>query len=162
MDYNAMLQLPEAKHKQRQSVTNWFLHNRPLVRSESACFLDMLSAKDYIAIGAVDRDKVGFEALLELAVQTFPGIARRLSISQAKTGDSHVFVFPPRLLAAIVKGFTAIVFPLWLILPALLLSSVASFTLRAVIYSVFIFWTSFVVITTTNSTKYDLILALVT
>jgi hypothetical protein len=74
-----MLRLPEAQVRQRQSVYNWFTGNKPLVCSESACYLNCLESDDYVVLGANEHDKAGMEALLDLVVKNFPGLANRVS-----------------------------------------------------------------------------------
>ncbi|KAF4943879.1 hypothetical protein FGADI_13095 [Fusarium gaditjirri] len=77
-DYNNMLRLPEAQPGQRQNVENWVLGNKPLVRSESTCFLNMSTDTDYIALGVPDKsDRSALESTLELMLRTFPSIGRR-------------------------------------------------------------------------------------
>lgn len=77
-DFNAMLQLPEPRERQRQSLENWFLGNKPLVRSESKCFQNITVDKDYVALGNVEKDRAGLESLLDFAVKVFPNISRRV------------------------------------------------------------------------------------
>ena len=81
---------------------------------------------------------------------------------QADTRDRNIFVFPPHFLDRIVKVFFAFFIPLWLVVPTMLLYNATSHGSRAIIYAVFTFWTSFIVVSMTNVTKYDLILALIT
>ncbi len=193
-----MLRLPEAQKNQRQSVENWVLGNKPLVRSESTCFLDNAMTKDRVVLGRDQSDQSGLETLLESALRAFPGTSSQVSVPllrnwtegneayssrsarygpdpfpnancnipnssvQSITHDSHIFVLPPGLLSRIVKTFMAFFFPLWLIFPAVLLYGSSSHSGRAIIYAVSTFCTSFIVISTTNTTKYDLILALIT
>ena len=90
-DYNNILQLPEAQTGQLQSVQNWVLGNKPLVRSESLCFIETLSARDHIALGRDKSDRAGLEVLVDLAAKSFPGIARRVShsLQQALSTAEH-------------------------------------------------------------------------
>lgn len=81
---------------------------------------------------------------------------------QAKTRDRNIFVFSPNFLNRIVKVLFAFFIPLWLIFPTILLYNVTSHGGRAIIYAIFTFWTSFIVISMANVTKYDLTLALIT
>ena len=81
---------------------------------------------------------------------------------QANTRDRNIFVFPPHLLGRIVKIFFAIFIPLWLVFPTILLYNATSHGSRTIIYTVFTFWTSFIVISMANVTKYDLTLVLIT
>lgn len=73
-----MLALPQSEPRHRQSVENWINGNKPLVRSESACFLERLNDEDYIALGVDEPDTAGLEALLETSLKAFPKIARHV------------------------------------------------------------------------------------
>jgi arginine deiminase len=76
-----MLQLPEPQRAQRQNVENWVLGNKPLVRSESGCFLNMSNDTDYVALGVAQRsDRSGLETLAELALRTFPSVRRLVCV----------------------------------------------------------------------------------
>jgi hypothetical protein len=75
-----MLALPKAQTKHRQSVENWIDGNKPLVRSESACFLGSLADDDYVALKVDETDWAGLESLLEVALKTFPKIAKQVRI----------------------------------------------------------------------------------
>lgn len=78
-DYYAMLRLPEAHDKQRHSVENWFIGNKPLVRSESSCYMNCTGDKDYVALTTKDTDRAGLDALLDTVVKTFPKVAKHVS-----------------------------------------------------------------------------------
>ena len=83
-------------------------------------------------------------------------------IFQANTRDRNIFVFPPHFLDRIVKMLFAVFIPLWLIFPTILLYNATSHNSRTIIYTIFTFWTSFIVISMANVSKYDLTLALIT
>ena len=74
-----MLRLPEPQARQRESVNNWFAGNKPLVRSESACYQDCLQNVDYVILGTDDSDKAGIEAFVDMVVKNFPDLANRVS-----------------------------------------------------------------------------------
>ena len=76
LEYQSMLALPQAESKNRRSVENWFNGNKPLVRSESGCFMGGLEDEDYVALKAGQTDSAGLEDLLDIAVKAFPRIAR--------------------------------------------------------------------------------------
>jgi hypothetical protein len=81
-DYNSILRLPEAQQTQLQNVENWVLGNKPLVRSESGCFLNMSIDTDYVALGVAERnDRSGLEAVVESILKTFPSVGRLVSLS---------------------------------------------------------------------------------
>ena len=61
-----------------------------------------------------------------------------------------------------MKILFAFFIPLWLVFPTILLYNETSHGSRAIIYAIFTFWTSFIVISMANVTKYDLTLALIT
>ncbi|KAM0798368.1 hypothetical protein BDR22DRAFT_809198 [Usnea florida] len=156
-DCHAMLRLPEAHDTQKQNVENWCVGNKPLVRSESACYVDCTRGQDYVALMPKDTDRAGLETLVDLTMRTCPNVARH-----AKTRDRNIFVFPPNFLNRIVKILFAIFIPLWLVFPTILLYNATSHGSSAIIYAIFTFWTSFIVISMANVTKYDLTLALIT
>lgn len=72
------MRLPEAQRRQRESIENWAVGTKPLVRSESRCFLEADNPGDYVALGADDSDKAGLEHLLDGALRMLPSIARRV------------------------------------------------------------------------------------
>ena len=76
---HAMLRLPEAHKTQRQNVENWCLGNKPLVRSESGCYMNCTSGHEYIAIGAKDTDMAGLETLVDITMKAFPNLAKHVS-----------------------------------------------------------------------------------
>lgn len=61
-----------------------------------------------------------------------------------------------------MKILFAFFIPLWLVFPSILLYNATSHGGRATIYALFTFWTSFIVISMANASKYDLTLALIT
>ena len=73
-----------------------------------------------------------------------------------------MFVFPPSFLDRIVKILFAFFIPLWLVFPSILLYNATSHASRTIIFTIFTFWTSFVVISMANVSKYDLTLTLIT
>ena len=76
---HAMLRLPEAHKAQKQNVENWYMGNKPLVRSESACYMDCTRGHDYIALTAKDTDRAGLETLVDIMMKAFPNVARHVS-----------------------------------------------------------------------------------
>ncbi|KAF5012412.1 hypothetical protein FDECE_1541 [Fusarium decemcellulare] len=162
-DYNSMLRLPEAQCGQRQNVENWVLGNRPLVRSESACFLNMSIETDYVALGVAEKsDRSGLETMLELVLRTFPSLRRLFSTSELKTRDPNIFLFSPYFLDRATKVFVAIFVPLWLVFPTILIRTSAAALPRSILFAVFTFWTSILLAAAVNTTKYNFLLALIT
>jgi len=80
IEYHSMLALPQAQRGHRRSVENWFNGNKPLVRSESSCFLGSLEDEDYVALRADESESAGLEALLEITLKAFPSVARLVSL----------------------------------------------------------------------------------
>jgi hypothetical protein len=78
-DYYAMLRLPEAHETQKHSVENWYIGNKPLVRSESSCYMNCTDNKDYIALTTNDTDRAGLDTLLDKVVKMFPNVAKHVS-----------------------------------------------------------------------------------
>ena len=78
-DFSAVLRLAEAQRTQKQNVENWFLGNKPLVRSESACYMDCARDDDYIALLSKETDTSGLETLVDRTMKAFPNVARRVS-----------------------------------------------------------------------------------
>ena len=76
---HGMLRLPEAHKTQKQNVENWCVGNKPLVRSESACYVDCTRGRDYIAVAAKDTDRAGLETLVDATMKAFPNVARHVS-----------------------------------------------------------------------------------
>ncbi len=74
-----MLRLPEAHKTQKQNVKNWYLGNKPLVRSESGCYMNCTRGHDYIALTAKDADRAGLETLVDILMKAFPSVARHVS-----------------------------------------------------------------------------------
>jgi len=77
-----MLALPQAQTKHRQSLDNWVNGNKPLVRSESTCFVGSLEDEDYVALRPDEPDTAGLEALLEMSLKAFPKLSKNVSHSQ--------------------------------------------------------------------------------
>ena len=76
---HAMLRLPEAHKMQKQNVENWYLGNKPLVRSESGCYMNCNRGHDYIALTAKETDRAGLETLVDITMKAFPRVARHVS-----------------------------------------------------------------------------------
>ncbi|RBR26062.1 uncharacterized protein FIESC28_01090 [Fusarium coffeatum] len=162
-DYNNMLRLPEAHEAQRQNVENWFAGNKPLVRSESACFLNMSVETDYVALGVSERcDRSRLEKVLEWGLRTFPRVGRLFHTNLAKTRDPNIFLFPPSLLDHAAKAFVALFVPMWLVLPTILLQSSGGSLPRSIIYAIFVFGTSILLVAALDITKHNFLIALVT
>jgi hypothetical protein len=162
-DYNGMLRLPEAHETQRQNVENWFMGNKPLVRSESSCFLNMSIDTDYVSLGVSEKnDRSNLEAMLESGLRTFPRIAKLFHINQSKTRDPNIFLFSPSLLQNATKTFVALFVPMWLVLPTILLQISDGSRVRSIIQSVFVFGTSILVAVALDITKHSFLIALVT
>ncbi|KAK4695582.1 hypothetical protein P7C71_g2194, partial [Lecanoromycetidae sp. Uapishka_2] len=159
---HAMLRLPEAHKTQKQNVENWYMGNKPLVRSESGCYLGCTRGHDYFALTAKNTDRAGLETLVDITMRAFPDVARHFLDPEASTRDRNIFVFPPHCLDRIVKILFAFFIPLWLVFPTILLYNATSHASRTIIYAIFTFWTSFVVISLANVSKYDLTLAMIT
>ncbi|CAG8978972.1 hypothetical protein HYALB_00012255 [Hymenoscyphus albidus] len=156
-EFTNMLRLPEVQVRQHQSVYNWFIGNKPLVRSESACYLNCLEGDEYVILGTNEHDKAGMEALLDLVVQNFPGLANR-----SKTEDPHIFLCHPKLLGHVAKTILSVLFPICLVFPVMLLVYVGNSSSRSVIYCISTFAASFMVTWATNTSTYNLLLALIT
>ena len=84
---HAMLRLPEAHKTQKQNVENWYLGNKPLVRSESGCYMNCTCGHDYIALTAKDTDRAGLETLVDITMKAFPNVAKH--VSQHTTLPEH-------------------------------------------------------------------------
>lgn len=80
-----MIALPGARKKHRRSIHNWVNGNKPVVRSESAPFLDAVTSEDYIALNAEEPDRAGFELLCDHVVQSCPRLARYVRTSRYPT-----------------------------------------------------------------------------
>nr|RBQ91818.1 hypothetical protein FVER53263_12493 [Fusarium verticillioides] len=162
-DYNSMLQLPEPQRAQRQNVENWVLGNKPLVRSESGCFLNMSNDTDYVALGVAQRsDRSGLETLAELALRTFPSVRRLFSTSETKTQDPNIFLFSAVLLDRVIKAFVALFVPLWLVLPTIILQASRGSLPRSIVFAFFIFGTSIMLFAAVDLTKHNFLVALIT
>ncbi|KAG5765768.1 hypothetical protein H9Q72_006170 [Fusarium xylarioides] len=159
-----MLQLPEPQRAQRQNVENWVLGNKPLVRSESGCFLNMSSDTDYVALGVAQRsDRSGLETLAELALRTFPSVRRlQFSTSETKTQDPNIFLFSTVLLDRVIKAFVALFVPLWLVLPTVILQASSGSLPRSIVFAFFIFGTSIMLFAAVDLTKHNFLVALIT
>ena len=77
--YHGMLRLPEALKMQKQSVKHWYVGNKPLVRSESGCYMNCTHDHDYFALKAKAADRAGLETLVDVAMKMFPNVARHVS-----------------------------------------------------------------------------------
>ncbi|TVY87796.1 hypothetical protein LAWI1_G005850 [Lachnellula willkommii] len=162
--YHNMLALPQAQTQHRQSLEDWVNGNKPLVRSESTCFVGSLKDEDYVTLRPDEPDTAGLEALLEMSLKAFPKLFKHISHTQkilAKTNDMNIVLFPPQVLRRIVKIVVGLLIPLWLILPTVLLYNAPKPQTRAIIASTFTFGTCFIIIEITRTTKYNLILAVV-
>jgi hypothetical protein len=71
-------------------------------------------------------------------------------------------LFPLQLVPRIVKVVVAVLVPLWLITPAILLFTASEARSRTVIYCIFTLGTSWLVVFVTSVTKYNLVMAVVT
>ncbi|KAI1083597.1 hypothetical protein F5B20DRAFT_527675 [Whalleya microplaca] len=76
--FDSMLRLPEARERHCQSVYNWVDGNKPLVRSESACYLGCLEHEDYIVLGFDESDKAGMESLIDVIAKKFPAVTNHV------------------------------------------------------------------------------------
>jgi hypothetical protein len=76
-----MLSLPQASHKNRQSVMNWLSGTKPLVRSGSVCFTNGLEDDDYVALGINEVENAGLETLVEAFLRKFPRLAGHVRLS---------------------------------------------------------------------------------
>ena len=77
--YHGMLRLPEALKMQKQSVKHWYVGNKPLVRSESGCYMNCTHDQDYLALTAKAAERAGLETLVDVAMKMFPNVARHVS-----------------------------------------------------------------------------------
>lgn len=67
--------------------------NKPLVRSESGCFLNMSNDTDYVALGVAQRsDQSGLESLAELALRTFPSVRRLVGLPMDCLSEREVLI----------------------------------------------------------------------
>jgi hypothetical protein len=74
-----MLSIPTARKKHRRSVENWVTGNRPLVRSETASFLESTNCGEKMALRANNSDRGGLETIFDVLVLTYPKLARYVS-----------------------------------------------------------------------------------
>jgi len=74
--------LPEPQSKHRQSIARWVFGNKPLVRSESACFLANLQDSDFVALSPPEDDNAVLEDALDWALKRFPRFSALLSSSR--------------------------------------------------------------------------------
>ncbi|KAI1503802.1 hypothetical protein F5X99DRAFT_90301 [Biscogniauxia marginata] len=161
-EFHALKCLPSTPRRHRQSIQNWIFGNKPLVRSESTCYLDDSEDDGFVTIGPEDTDRAIPETILDIGLKTFPRISKYACCSQKKTSDDHIFLFPPSRLKLATRCFIALAMPIWMILHVIILYNMTQNSSKAIMYSVFIVATSFVVMVTTNATKYNLLLALLT
>ncbi|KAF2829601.1 hypothetical protein CC86DRAFT_464136 [Ophiobolus disseminans] len=159
--FQQMLALPKASTRHRRSVYNWFNGNKPIVRSESRCFVDAIHDDDYVAVHGDDADRAGLEALFDHLVRAWPRLARTISRANSKTSDRKIFIFSHEKLRAFFQILTALAIPLGVISPAVLLYYIEGRRSRAVISAGFVFVASFAICFVTKTTKYNLLLAIV-
>ena len=76
-----MVALPATHKKHRRSVHNWVNGNKPVVRSESASFLEAVDDEDFIALNAQQPNRDGFELLFDYIVQSWPPLANNVCTS---------------------------------------------------------------------------------
>ena len=76
IQYQQMLALPQATPRNRQSVKNWIEGNKPLVRSESICFLENSGDNDFVAPRGDTGDEGLLEALIEVLGSHVPGLMK--------------------------------------------------------------------------------------
>ncbi|KAK0659741.1 hypothetical protein QBC41DRAFT_44690 [Cercophora samala] len=162
LGYYQLMCLPEAQTKHRQSIAHWVDGNKPLVRSESACFIGSLNDNDFVTLSPPDDDQAVPEVVLDWALKTFPRLSALLSSSRDQTDDANIFLFPPNKLKLIIRYLVALLAPLWLAFHVLVLSALSTSASRAVTCSMFLIATSFVIMLTTNANKYNLVLAILT
>ncbi|CAF3526591.1 unnamed protein product [Fusarium graminearum] len=160
--FSELLRLPQAKEDHKRSVHCWMQGNKPLVRSESIVYDKILEDNDFIALAWKANDRTSLEDMVERLVRAFPNLVKRFRINKDKTQNKSIVLLPSSFVSNIVRLFLTVFTPLWLILPTLLLYNIQSRTGRACIFVLFTIWTSFIVVVTTNTTKSDLVLALVT
>ncbi|KAK0701330.1 hypothetical protein B0H67DRAFT_595851 [Lasiosphaeris hirsuta] len=160
--YNQLICLPEPQARHRQSIAHWVYGNKPLVRSESACFLGSLQDNDFLTLSPPEDDHAILEEVLDWALKTFPRLSAMLSSSRDHTDDAKIFLYPPSLLRTIIRYFIAVLAPLWLAAHVLVLVSLPTGTGRTATFSIFILVTSFIITSTTRVSKYKLMLALLT
>ncbi|KAI1208288.1 uncharacterized protein F4807DRAFT_158633 [Annulohypoxylon truncatum] len=145
-----------------QSVLNWVFGHKPLVRSESKCYLGSSGRGDFVTIAPDDPERAIPEALLDMGVRTFPSISKYVCSTQERTTDDHIFLFPPSHLRTAIRCLIALILPVWMIFHVIILNNMSHNSSKAIVYSLFIISTSFVVMITTNATKYNLLIALLT
>lgn len=160
--FSDLLRLPQAKEDHKRSVYHWMQGNKPLVKSESGIFDRCLDDNDFIALAWKASDRTLLEDMTERLIRFFPNLMERFRSGQLKTKNRSIILFPSNFATATVRLFLTIFTPLWLIVPTLLLYNIQSRSGRACIFVLFTIWTSFIVVATTNTTKSDLVLALVT
>lgn len=73
--YHQLMCLPEAQTKHRRSLAHWVDGNKPLVRSESACFIGSLNDNDFVILSPPEEDQAVPEAALDWALKTFPRLS---------------------------------------------------------------------------------------
>ncbi|KAF8848260.1 hypothetical protein BDZ45DRAFT_290779 [Acephala macrosclerotiorum] len=161
-EYRQMLAIPEAEPNQRRNVKNWVHGTKPLVKSESACFIENLEDKEFITLKPDGADNGILESLLELGIRKFPKVSNLLCSSRLKTDDPNIFLYSPILLERILKSLLVPLVSLWLILPAILLYNASRPRNRTIIYAIFTFGASCAILTISGITKYNTIIAIVT
>jgi hypothetical protein len=81
---------------------------------------------------------------------------------QSKTDDANIFLYPSQYLEWTARGVVAILVPFWMVLPAILLYNTSQPRARAFIYAVFTVGTSLAMVSLIKTTKYNLVLGVVT
>jgi hypothetical protein len=74
-----MLAIPQAEPNQRQNVKNWVHGTKPLVKSESASFVDDFEDREFITFKPDGADNGILESLLELGIRKFPKVSNLVS-----------------------------------------------------------------------------------
>ncbi|KAF2184884.1 hypothetical protein K469DRAFT_175293 [Zopfia rhizophila CBS 207.26] len=160
--FRGMMSLSVTSKRHQHSVRNWFMGNKPLVRSESRVWLSLGDADaDFVSLAPEDPDRGGMEALFDVIVQIFPFLARIITSSKTQTADPNIFIFPRAIIRTVLKFMLAFIIPIGLLLPGLLLYRSTERWIRAVISALFTFGASFVICFTMKTTKYSLFLAVV-
>ena len=78
-EFHTVKGLPLTPEWHRESVQNWISGHKPLVRSESRCYLNASEYGDLVTIGPGDPDRAIPETLLDIGVKAFPGISKYVS-----------------------------------------------------------------------------------
>ncbi|KAF2647153.1 hypothetical protein K491DRAFT_672411 [Lophiostoma macrostomum CBS 122681] len=160
--FKSMAVLPEASRNHRRSVLNWFMGNKPLVRSESRIWFSLDDAHgDFVSLGPDDDDSGGMETAFSTIIQAVPLLARLLTCPQTRTSDPNIFVFHRARLRALFKFLVALFIPIALVLPGFLMYRSKEPWARATISALFTFTTSFAICLTMKTTKYSLFLGVI-